>query len=135
MKKYFNTAGPCNSNEHYIVPILERNTNIMSLMERRQYFVIHAARQTGKTTLVKAIVADINSKDDYYALYCSLEAVQPFKDPEKGIPQIFAVLKLAIEYSKIKGKENFGNCFLLTQAQEMRNRRSHYYFLLQNCRR
>ncbi len=32
MEKYFNTAGPCNEKKHYIVPILERNTEIMRLV-------------------------------------------------------------------------------------------------------
>jgi hypothetical protein len=51
MKKYFNIAGPCNENSHYMVPVLNRYKEVYPLVEQGHYFVIHAARQTGKTTL------------------------------------------------------------------------------------
>lgn len=107
MKKYFNTTGPCNNKAHYMVPVLERNSEIMPLIEQGHYFVIHAARQTGKTTLLKTLTNHINSKDDYYALYCSLESVQVFTEPEKGIREILNNLKKVIRYSKIPNKEKF----------------------------
>jgi hypothetical protein len=108
MLKYFNTAGPCNEKKHYIIPVLDRNKDIMSLIYREQYFVIHAARQTGKTTFIKTLVNKINKDNNYYALYCSLEAVQVFVEPETGIKQILSVLKKSFRYSKIPNKEKFG---------------------------
>ena len=98
MEKYFNTAGPCNSQKHYMLSAPHITEEIMLLIEREQYFVIHAARQTGKTTLIKTIVNEINKGDDYYALYCSLEAVQVFIEPEIGIKQILGVLKKSLRY-------------------------------------
>ncbi len=109
MEKYFNTTGPCNKESHYIVPILERRKELGALIKRGQYFVIHAARQTGKTTLIKTLVNHINKGDDYYALYCSLESVQVFVDPVVGIPQIIDNLQMAIEYSSLPQKDNFAN--------------------------
>ena len=50
VEKYFNTAGPCIPDEHYMLPALDRLPEIRHLIARRQYFVIHAPRQTGKTT-------------------------------------------------------------------------------------
>ena len=41
-----------------------------------QYFVIHAPRQTGKTTAIKALVREINDKGNMAAFYCSLETIQ-----------------------------------------------------------
>ncbi len=108
MEKYFNTAGPCNSKEHYMLPTSEIIKEIMFLIRRKQYFVIHAARQTGKTTLIKNIVTEINKGKDYYALYCSLESVQVFSKPEIGIKQILSVLRKSFRYSKIPNKEKFG---------------------------
>ncbi len=107
MKKYFNTAGPCFEKKHYIVPILERNLEIMSLIHREQYFIIHAARQTGKTTLISEYVDYINKNKDYYALYCSLESVQVFTDPKEGIPQIIDNIQMAIEYSSLPNRTSF----------------------------
>ena len=81
MEKYFNIAGPCIPAEHYMLPALERVPEIRRLINRRQYFVIHAPRQTGKTTAVKALIREINTKGERYALYCTLETLQNATDP------------------------------------------------------
>jgi len=107
MKKYFNIAGPCNPNDHYMVPVLERNEDILPLIEQKQFFVIHAARQTGKTTLLHQLVDFIEKENKYYAIYCSLESVQVFTDPKEGMPEILNNIKSAIKYSKLPGKEKF----------------------------
>ena len=73
MEKFFNTTGPCNSEKHYMLPVSDIKEEIMLLIKREQYFVIHAARQTGKTTLIKNLVNDINNGNDYYPIrivYC-----------------------------------------------------------------
>jgi hypothetical protein len=68
---------------------------LMRLIDDKQYFVIHAARQSGKTTLLQALADKISAKGDYYALYCSLETAGIFTEPEKGIPSIVKRLKSA----------------------------------------
>ena len=108
MKKYFNIAGPCNETKHYMIPVIQRNHEILKLIEQEQYFVIHAARQTGKTTTIQHFVNYLNSQNKFYALYCSLESVQTFGEPEKGIFEIFNNLKFAITFSDLPQKENFG---------------------------
>ena len=50
MERCFNIAGPCFPDEHYMLPALERLPGIMRIVEQRSYFVLHAARQSGKTT-------------------------------------------------------------------------------------
>ncbi len=109
MKKYFNIAGPCNEKSHYMVPVLNRYKEVYNLIDQGQYFVIHAARQTGKTTLIKALVNYYNAEGNYYALYCSLESVQVFTDPERGIPEILSCLKKSILFSKLPKREFFAN--------------------------
>ena len=54
MDKCFNIAGPCLPDEHYMLPALERLPGIMRIVEQRSYFVLHAARQSGKTTALMA---------------------------------------------------------------------------------
>lgn len=61
MEKFFSIAGPCNPAKHYMLPPADRLPDVMRLVEREQYFAIHAARQSGKTTLVKSLVRDINA--------------------------------------------------------------------------
>ena len=50
MERCFNIAGPCFPDEHYMLPALEWLPGIMRIVEQRSYFVLHAARQSGKTT-------------------------------------------------------------------------------------
>ena len=83
MKK-FNTTGPCFPGEHYMLPALDRLPGIRELVADGNYFVIHAPRQSGKTTLLKALVREINEKGDMFALYCSLETLQNRADPDRA---------------------------------------------------
>jgi hypothetical protein len=68
-----------------------------SLIDKKQYFVIHAARQSGKTTLLKALTRQLNKQGDYYALYCSLEAINELSEPKDGIPEIVRKIENCIE--------------------------------------
>ncbi|MCP4696456.1 MAG: ATP-binding protein, partial [Gammaproteobacteria bacterium] len=80
-----------------MLPAQERCQGLLNLIEREQYFVIHAARQSGKTTLLLDLVQQLNESGDYYALYCSLESVYGIIEVEKGIPAIVRELAAEIE--------------------------------------
>jgi len=69
-------------------PLRGMGNELMMLIERGHYFVMHAARQSGKTTLLLELVDKINAEGKYYALYCSLEGLQAFTEPEIGTPKI-----------------------------------------------
>jgi len=73
----------------------------MALIDSKQYFVIHAARQSGKTTLLWELADKINAEQKYYALYCSLEGIQVFMEPEKGIPEIVRKIESYIRRQKL----------------------------------
>jgi hypothetical protein len=88
MNRFFNTAGPCVPGEHYLLSAADRCPEIMALIARRQYFVIHAARQSGKTTLLLELRNALEAGGRYRALYCSLESVQGIDDPGEGLPAI-----------------------------------------------
>ena len=92
MEKFFNTAGPCNPARHYMLPALDRLPDIRRLVAMEQYFVIHAPRQTGKTTAVKALVREINANGDKVALYCTLESLQGATDPARAASAIASLL-------------------------------------------
>ena len=79
MKK-FNTTGPCFPDEHYMMPALDRLPGIRELVADGNYFVVHAPRQTGKTTALQALVGEINAKGDMAAIYCTLESLQNATD-------------------------------------------------------
>ena len=61
MEKFFNTAGPCIPEKHYMLPALDRLPGIRRLVSMERYFVIHAPRQTGKTTALNALVDEIKA--------------------------------------------------------------------------
>ena len=91
--RYFNTTGPCNKEKHYIIEPSTRLKGVERLIDREQYFVIHAARQSGKTTYLRDLAMRLNDGGQYYALYCSLENMQEVKDPVKGIPGVVEKIK------------------------------------------
>ncbi|MDR1787348.1 MAG: hypothetical protein LBR16_02720, partial [Treponema sp.] len=65
IKRRFNTAGPCFPWEHYMVDALKRQgEESLGLIRRGDYWALHAARQSGKTTLLKALVDKINAEGD-----------------------------------------------------------------------
>ena len=96
MEKFFNIAGPCNPTQHYMVPALERLPDVSRLVSRGQSFVVHAARQSGKTTALLALVADINSRGEMRAVYFSLESAQRLPNPKDGIPRIVESMRSAL---------------------------------------
>ena len=76
--KIFNTAGPTRPDEHYTVPPLSRwdMEEIWRLIGEKRYFVLHAPRQTGKTSCLLALMEQLNAEQDYTALYANLEPAQ-----------------------------------------------------------
>jgi hypothetical protein len=72
---------------------------ITRLIEERQYFVVHAARQSGKTTMLLDLAKRVNDSGDYRALYCSLESLEGIDDPKDGVVQIVGVVEDAIALS------------------------------------
>ena len=50
--RFFNTTGPVRPGKHYSIPPLERLDldDVLGLVRDERYFVLHAPRQTGKTS-------------------------------------------------------------------------------------
>ena len=61
--RFFSTAGPVRPDEHYTIPPLDRVElcDLLSLIQDKQYFVLHAPRQTGKTSALIALRDHLNS--------------------------------------------------------------------------
>ena len=61
--RFFNTAGPVRPDDHYAIPPLERVDvdELLGLIRAKQYFVLHAPRQTGKTSALIALRDLLNS--------------------------------------------------------------------------
>ncbi|EYF04684.1 AAA family ATPase [Chondromyces apiculatus] len=73
MKRHFNVAGPCRPDWHYMIPAERRLPEALPLLEQRGYFVVHAPRQTGKTTALRALAQRLRDSGKYAALLFSCE--------------------------------------------------------------
>ena len=61
--RFFNTEGPVRPDDHYSIPPLERVDveELLGLIRGKRYFVLHAPRQTGKTSALIALRDLLNS--------------------------------------------------------------------------
>ena len=85
MPRYFNTAGPCQNDLHYMLPPVQRLPELMQLIEQRGYFVIHAPRQTGKTTAMMALAQQLTTSGNYTAIVLSVESGAAYPhDPDQA---------------------------------------------------
>lgn len=93
--KMFNNAGPSVPGQHYMIDPLKRLDleDVEALIEQGRYFVLHAPRQTGKTTSLLALMHHLNAQGRYRALYCNIEAAQAARgDVERGVQTIVGAL-------------------------------------------
>ncbi|NCD34217.1 MAG: ATP-binding protein [Spartobacteria bacterium] len=94
-KRFFTMAGPCVEGKHYMLSPAARCGDIFTLIEHEMYFAIHAARQTGKTTMLISLTKELQASGDYHALYVSLESCQGFDDPREGLPAVTRAISSA----------------------------------------
>lgn len=78
--RYFNTTGPCDSEWHYMLPAAERLPDARRIISRGQYFVLHAPRQSGKTTSLAELARELTEEGKYLALHFSCEYAEPVGD-------------------------------------------------------
>ena len=76
----FNTAGPCRPEVHYMIPPERRMPESLRLVDHQAYFALHAPRQTGKTTTVRALAARLTEGGRYAALHFSCESARVFPE-------------------------------------------------------
>ncbi|MEO1590564.1 MAG: ATP-binding protein [Cyanobacteria bacterium J06632_22] len=80
MPKWFNPAGPCKADIHYMLPPLARLPNLERIVAQQGYFVLHAPRQTGKTTAMLALAQQLTASGQYTAVMLSVEVGAPYPD-------------------------------------------------------
>jgi DNA polymerase III delta prime subunit len=76
VKRHFNTTGPCIDWMHYLIPPLRRLPEAPGLIAQFGYFVVHAPRQTGKTTTLRALARHLTAAGEHAALHFSCEGGQ-----------------------------------------------------------
>ncbi|HMY73685.1 MAG TPA: AAA family ATPase, partial [Blastocatellia bacterium] len=86
--KHFNTTGPCNPADHYMLPASTRLPEVRGLIDQKLYFVLHAARQTGKTTSMLALARELTAEGRYAALVLSVQTAAAFSDNVGGAEEL-----------------------------------------------
>ena len=100
MPRFFNNAGPIKPEMHYHLPLLQRLDweEIQQLIRDQRYFVLHAPRQTGKTSTLLAMMKALNASGDYACAYANIEGAQAARgDETQGIPAACDALVNAID--------------------------------------
>ena len=81
---FFNTEGPVVAREHYCIPPLERLNlaRVLRLIQAKKYFILHAPRQTSKTSALLALQDLLNSgsEGDYRCVYVNVEGGQTARE-------------------------------------------------------
>ncbi|MDR2140974.1 MAG: ATP-binding protein, partial [Deltaproteobacteria bacterium] len=104
--KLFNIAGPCHPSKRYMLPALPRLPDATGLIDNEQYFVLHAPRQSGKTTTILSMVDSINEKGSYLALYCALEKLRDLSEVDLFTRKFVASLEMVLDISKVNALKN-----------------------------
>ncbi|MDE0242988.1 MAG: ATP-binding protein [bacterium] len=93
----FNTEGPVRADRHYHIAPLTRIDldDVLDLIGDEKYFVLHAPRQTGKTSALLALRDLLNGggAGDYRCVYANVEAGQAMRENvAEGIRTVLAQL-------------------------------------------
>ena len=87
MERFFNTAGPQIPADNYTIDPLSRFNldEVLMLIRRQRYFVLHAPRQTGKTSCLLALRDYLNERGDYIAVYANVEGGQASRNNVENV--------------------------------------------------
>jgi hypothetical protein len=86
--RHFNLAGPCRPEIHYMLDAGQRLPAVGPLVAREAYFVIHAPRQSGKTTALHALARALNAAGTHAAVVLTAETGAAFPDIERAEPAV-----------------------------------------------
>ena len=97
-ERFFNTSGPVVPEDHYCISPLERIDidEALRLIRDKRYFVLHAPRQTGKTSTLLALQDYLNAGGEYRCVYTNVEIGQTAReDVEQGMRAVLSGLSLS----------------------------------------
>ena len=106
MERFFNTAGPNIPEDSYTIDPLKRFDleDILTLIRQKRYFVLHAPRQTGKTSCMLALRDFLNATGQYIAVYANVEGGQGSRNDVQSVVKS-TVDTLAEEFRGILGHD------------------------------
>ena len=86
MERFFNTAGPQTPQAYTIDPLTRIDLDdVLTLIRQQRYFVLHAPRQTGKTSGLLALRDYLNERGEYVAVYANVEGGQASRNDVQSV--------------------------------------------------
>ena len=117
--RFFNTTGPCNPEDHYMLPPEQRlvGAQLQRYIRDKLYWVLHAPRQTGKTTFLQSWMREINAGGEAIACYVSVERCQGVGDASQAMPALYdAIIKYAKDFGVPVPEMELGNPFSILDS-------------------
>jgi predicted AAA+ superfamily ATPase len=71
----FNTFGPVDPTIHYHVNRVDIKADLRQRIEKGRYLTFSAARQTGKTTLFREVLAELEATGEYVGILLDFEGL------------------------------------------------------------
>lgn len=103
MERFFNTAGPQTEDAYTMDPLSRFDLDdILTFIRQKRYFVLHAPRQTGKTSCMLALRDYLNKGDDYICVYANVEGGQASRNDVQSVVKS-TVDTLAREVRLVRG--------------------------------
>lgn len=115
MERFFNTAGPNRPEVEYTIAPLKRFDleDILALIAQGKYFVLHAPRQTGKTSCMLALRDYLNASGEYIAVYANVEGGQGSRN------NVQSVVKSTVDTLAEEFRSGLGNDMPLAIRDEV----------------
>lgn len=88
----FNTFGPVNPQEHYHVDRVAVKAALRAKVEKGRYITLNAGRQTGKTTLFREMIGELESTGGYLGILLNFERLGSYT-PEVFYEELEILLK------------------------------------------
>jgi hypothetical protein len=102
-RRFFNTTGPCNPEDHYMLPPEERlvGAQLSRYIDDKLYWVLHAPRQTGKTTFLQSWAREINAGGEAVACYVTVERCDRISEAERAMPTLCDSIRDSAGWNKL----------------------------------
>jgi len=109
--RFFNTTGPCFPWDHYMLPPAERliGARLDRYIGDSLYWVLHAPRQTGKTTFLQNWAREMNSAGEVVACYVTIERCQRLPEPERCMPDLCKAVQECAGFANLSVPESKTN--------------------------
>ena len=116
MPREFNTFGPVYPALHYHVNRTEVKAAVNEKIAKGRYFTLNAARQTGKTTLFREVIADLEATGEYFGVLLSFESLRGYARTE-----FYEQLGLMLSERALPGLETVAGAVPLPTPHELRH--------------